>query len=64
MSDKRLEWAVMHLWNRDEITEKVFRNDRTKYFSYWPLSEYISPIELSTIMTLKSCSVTRRNGLY
>jgi len=43
LDDKKFRMAIMHLWNRDLIIEKIYRNDRAKEKSYWPLSKYSSP---------------------
>jgi len=40
LDDKRFREAVMHLWNRDLMIEKLFRNDMVKSHSYWPLGKY------------------------
>jgi len=43
LDDKRFRQAVYHLWNRDQVIEKIYLNDSVKQTSFWPLSRYKSP---------------------
>jgi len=43
LNDKRFRQAIAYLWDINTVMEKVFRNDVVKEYSYWPMSQYVSP---------------------